>query len=193
MCLENNPTIPCLRRGDPSLLLSTAETTSGSNSVLPSTRQTQAYWNKIRKGPLWWWLWDWTICHTRRGWESWGYLASGREGSGRVLSVGGDKKTETGSFQWYLMTGQTQVEVQEILFKHKWTKNWFYCKCDQTLEQVAQKGCGISILADLQTPSGHDPGQAALADPALSRGVRLDKLHRSLPASVIQWLLLTCR
>lgn len=90
------------------------------------------------------------------------------------------------------MTGQAQIEVQGILFKHKWTK-LFYCKCDQTLGQVAQKSYGVSILADVQTPTGHNPGQAALMDPALSRCLRLDKLLSSLPTSVIQWLLLTCR
>lgn len=58
-----------------------------------------------------------------------------------------------------------------------------YCKCDQS---AALKSYGVSILADLQAPAGHDPGQASLMDPALSRGLRLDELHMSHPTSEIQ-------
>ena len=60
--------------------------------------------------------------------------------------------------------------------------------CDKstvTLEQVAWKGCGVSILGDIQNPAGH--GQPALAKPALSRGVGLGDLQRSLPTSAVLW------
>lgn len=36
---------------------------------------------------------------------------------------------------------------------------------------VAQRGCGVSILGDNQSPTGHHPGQPAVAVPALSRGL----------------------
>lgn len=38
-------------------------------------------------------------------------------------------------------------------------------------EQVAQEGCGISILEDAQNPTGQGAEQCALIDPALSREV----------------------
>jgi len=47
------------------------------------------------------------------------------------------------------------------------------------VERVVQKGCGIVVLGDIQNPTGHDPGQPALADPDLSSGVGLDNLQRS--------------
>jgi len=37
---------------------------------------------------------------------------------------------------------------------------------DQPLAQVVQGGCGVSILGDIQKPSGHGPEQAALGGPA---------------------------
>lgn len=42
-----------------------------------------------------------------------------------------------------------------------------YCKGDQTWEQVAQRGCGVSDLGDIQNLAGHGPEQPG---PALSRG-----------------------
>ena len=52
----------------------------------------------------------------------------------------------------------------EIPLKHN--KPLFYCEGGQTLEEVAWRGCGVSILGDIQNPSGHGPGQPALAAPA---------------------------
>lgn len=46
-------------------------------------------------------------------------------------------------------------------------KNPFsYCEGDLMLEQVSQKVSGVSIHGDTQNPSGHGPGQPALADTA---------------------------
>ncbi|KAK4809646.1 hypothetical protein QYF61_002102 [Mycteria americana] len=42
----------------------------------------------------------------------------------------------------------------------------FYCEGGQTLEQVAQAGCGVSILGYIQNPTGRGAEQTALADPA---------------------------
>lgn len=41
-------------------------------------------------------------------------------------------------------------------------ENVFYC---QTLKQVSQKCCEVSICGDSQNPAGHGAGQAAAADP----------------------------
>lgn len=42
------------------------------------------------------------------------------------------------------------------------------CEGCQTLEEAAQRCCGVSILGDDQNPTGHSPGRA-LADPMLRR------------------------
>ncbi|KAK4824797.1 hypothetical protein QYF61_019465 [Mycteria americana] len=56
-----------------------------------------------------------------------------------------------------------------ILYESLQTQaNTFYCESGQTLEQTAQRGCGVSILADIQNPTRHTSEQPALADPALS-------------------------
>lgn len=56
---------------------------------------------------------------------------------------------------------------------------FFYCKGDQALTQVAQGGCGISILGDTQKPSGRDPGPLALSGSAWAG--RLDALISGAP------------
>jgi len=58
-------------------------------------------------------------------------------------------------------------------FHLKVRKSFFYCKHDQTLAQVAQRGCGVSILEDIQNLTGRGPEQRAVGDPALSRGMIL--------------------
>ena len=50
--------------------------------------------------------------------------------------------------------------------KHsKHQETLFHCKGDQALAQVAERGCGISTLGDIQKLSGHSAGQPALDDP----------------------------
>ncbi|KAK4811097.1 hypothetical protein QYF61_016383 [Mycteria americana] len=41
----------------------------------------------------------------------------------------------------------------------------FYCEGGQTLEQVAQRGCGVSVLGDIKNPTGCGPEEPALVDP----------------------------
>lgn len=41
----------------------------------------------------------------------------------------------------------------------------FYCECDGTPEQIAQRHCGVSILGDNHKLSGHGPEETALGDP----------------------------
>jgi len=61
-----------------------------------------------------------------------------------------------------------QTAMQGILFKCK--KNPSCCEGGQTLEQVAQGGCGISILWDTQNPTGWGPEQLAVLCPLYSGG-----------------------
>lgn len=37
-------------------------------------------------------------------------------------------------------------------------KHVFYCEGDQTLARVAQGGCGLAVLGDIQELPGHGPG-----------------------------------
>lgn len=37
---------------------------------------------------------------------------------------------------------------------------------------VAQGGCGVSVLGDIQNPVGHSPGQPTLCRSAVNRSVR---------------------
>ena len=59
-------------------------------------------------------------------------------------------------------TGNT--DIQEIQSTHK--IKLIYYEGGRTLEQVAQRVCGIAIPGDTQTPTQHSPGQVALGDPA---------------------------
>ena len=63
---------------------------------------------------------------------------------------------------------RTQIEIPEIPLKHE---NSFCCDGDCIPEQVAPRGCGVSVLGDIKNPTGHGPGQPALVDPTLSRGL----------------------
>jgi len=54
-----------------------------------------------------------------------------------------------------------------------------------SLEQVAQAGCGVSILGDLKSLNGHGPEHpTALVVSGLNMGVGLDSLQRCLLSSV---------
>jgi len=53
------------------------------------------------------------------------------------------------------------------------------------VEQVAQKGYGVSIFSDRQNPTGCCPGQPDVVDPALGKGAGLGRSPRCLPAAAI--------
>ncbi|KAK4811742.1 hypothetical protein QYF61_005310 [Mycteria americana] len=46
---------------------------------------------------------------------------------------------------------------QEVSSEYQ--KMLFHCESDQALAQIAWKGCGVSILGDIQKPCGHGPGK----------------------------------
>jgi len=54
-------------------------------------------------------------------------------------------------------------------FRLNMRKN-FYFEGDRALEQVAQRGCGVSFSGDIQYPPGRGPVQPALGDPASEGG-----------------------
>lgn len=51
----------------------------------------------------------------------------------------------------------------------------------KTLEEVTQRGCGVSILDDIQQPTGCSHGQPALSNPTMRKGDGLDNLQKYLP------------
>ena len=53
-----------------------------------------------------------------------------------------------------------------VLLVLSWTSWVLGREGDQALAQVAQRGCGVSVLGDTQKPSGCGPGQPALGDTA---------------------------
>lgn len=57
-----------------------------------------------------------------------------------------------------------QIKAHEIQSECK--KTLFYCVSGQKQEQIAQNGCGTCILGDVQSLTGHSPGQPTVADPA---------------------------
>lgn len=60
-----------------------------------------------------------------------------------------------------------------------------YLKGAQTLERAAKKGCGVSVLEDVQNTARSGPGKPALVHPALSMGFGPHNLQRSFPHSNI--------
>jgi len=47
----------------------------------------------------------------------------------------------------------------------------FCCESGQSLEQVAQRSCGVSNLGDIPKLSGHGPAQLAVGGPASAGGL----------------------
>jgi len=45
-------------------------------------------------------------------------------------------------------------------------EHFFYWEAVQALAQLAHRGCGVSVLEDIQKLSGYRPGQLALGGPA---------------------------
>lgn len=62
-------------------------------------------------------------------------------------------------------------------------KQFVSCESDQTVANVAQKGGGVSILANMQKLSGHGLGDQDLGCSCLSMGFGLDDLQSSLQIS----------
>ncbi|KAK4832687.1 hypothetical protein QYF61_025148 [Mycteria americana] len=65
-------------------------------------------------------------------------------------------------------TRDSEHKLKNRKFHLNMRKYFFTVRVVQTLAQVAQRGCGVSIPGDIQNLTEHGPGQAALADPALN-------------------------
>lgn len=78
---------------------------------------------------------------------------------------------EPGFSQWCLVaTRGTDRNLKHGKFHLKLRKILFTLRMVNT-NHVAQRVCGVSILGDNQSLTGRHPGQAAVAAPALRRGL----------------------
>ena len=50
-------------------------------------------------------------------------------------------------------------KLSNVKFHLNTQENLFYCEGRQTLAQVAQRGCGVSILGDIQSHLDMEPGK----------------------------------
>lgn len=137
-------------------------------SGLTSTTETWSYWSESRKGQARW-LKDWSIWHMKRGLElglfnlgKWSLLGD-LINVYRYLMEAGEKMA-----QRYPVAGKEAMGIkpntQKIHLNIR--RTFFYGESGQTLDQVAQRGCG-----DPENPTGHGLEQPALADLVLSRGL----------------------
>lgn len=120
-------------------------------------------------------------------WRSLGCSAWRREGSGESYScvfilMEGIEQMEPGFSQGCLVaTRGTDHNSKHGKFHLKLRKILFTLRMVNT-NHDAQRSCGVSILGDNQSLTGHRPAQAAAAAPALSRG--LDWLSPDVPSSL---------
>lgn len=83
---------------------------------------------------------------------------------GRVLT--GQSRAVLSGAQWQ-DRHQAKPEIQEMMFLLNIQKHFFFhCRGGRVLAQVSLGGCVVSILAGIQNPPGHGPGQWALGGPS---------------------------
>lgn len=148
-----------------------------SSGGLPGRRETQTYWRESSKGPLSW-LNDWSIRHTKRGWENWDCSAV-RTLKG-ILSIWisiwreGAEKAEPGSFHWCPVTRWEATGTNWNTGGSLRTWGNFFLWGWLSPGTGCPKRFRVSLLGDTQNPSGHGPGQLTLGVPLWAEG--LDKV-----------------
>ena len=81
-----------------------------------------------------------------------------------IYLMGGSEEQEAGVFSIVpsdRIRGNGHMKVSLNI-----RKCFFHCEDGQTLAQVAWRGCGVSILGDIQNVAGRSPGKLALGVPA---------------------------
>lgn len=117
-------------------------------SVLGSPAQERHEWSKSSERSQRR-LKDWSICHKRWAWESWDCTAWRREESGDLthwheylLGLGWAKSRWQS--QTLMPSDRSRGNCHNL--KHRKFHLNIFSKADQTLTQVAQRGCEISVL-----------------------------------------------
>lgn len=90
--------------------------------------------------------------------------------------------------QWQDDKQWAKIQMQETQFKPKKTSHW---ESDWTPDQAAQRGCGVSTLADAQNLMVYSTEKHVLSDSGLSRRrwIRLcPRVIANLNHSVMLWL-----
>lgn len=130
-------------------------------SALLSTWEAWTCWRESSKGPQTS-LSNWSISSVRRGWESWGCLESRSEfiNAYKYLNRGGKEDRP----RVFSGVPSDRIRGNEHTLKHgtfplNIRKHFFTVRVTKHL--LVQKGCGVSILGDIQKPFGHGSGQPA--------------------------------
>lgn len=111
------------------------------------------------------WGKDWSTWRQVGGSENWDCSAWRAEGSGDLINkhlMGGSEEDEARLFSMVSSERQKGKESKGRKF-HLKVKN---CEGGQTLAQVPQRGCEVSVLGDTQNLTGHCP---ALGDSTWAR------------------------
>ena len=82
---------------------------------------------------------------------------------------GGWGQTLFSGSQWQDKGQWAQTEAQEVPSEHE--EELLPSEGDGALEQAAQGCCGVSFSEDIQDPSGQDPVQPTVGDPASEGGL----------------------
>jgi len=141
-----------------------------SSSRLLSTRETWTHWRESKDGPQRWFR-VWNISREERLRELGLFTMEKRRFSG-ILSMyintwrEGVKKIEPGSFECCPVTGPGAKGISWNSGGVVWASGNTFLLWWWAVEQVSQRGYGVSHLRLLQKPSRHSPGQPAPADPA---------------------------
>ena len=98
---------------------------------------------------------------------------------------GGRGQTFLSGAQWQDKGQRAQTEAEEVPAQHE--EELLPSEGDGALEQVPQRGCGVSFSGDIPDPPGRGPVQPAVGGPASAGVVGLDDAQRSLPTPTILW------
>lgn len=113
----------------------------------------------------------------KRAWGTLSMCISTPDG-GRWVDYRRRRHTPLSALQWQDKKQWAVTETQEIPPKYK--KVVLYCVRINYWHRLP-RSCGVSFLGHTQNPDGCYLWQPALADPALSKGVRLDSAFQPQP------------
>lgn len=120
---------------------------------LPSTSETQKYWNKTSEGPLRCFR-DWSISY-KRGLRELGQFFLEKRRIREILSVS-IKREQSRKCQASFSDDWTVATEHRLKYWRFHLKNK-YCEGGQGYENLVQRGCGVSIIGEGQKSSGCSP------------------------------------